>query len=248
MVDRSKFSSLIERISDELVLYNNLIAEVISNLTLNCSILSFDHNNFTGGLPNLSPKAFIVNLSYNSYSRSIPHSWKNLKNLEYINLWSKLSVEVPVHLFDLGQLQIINLGKNKFSGTIAIKMSQKLEELILRANQFERIIPTQLFNLTSLVHLNLAQNNFSGSMPECVYNLTNIVTLNKFHWSGLIIELFTKCQDYAYKVRAERRTIDLSANTLSGEMTLELFKLVQVQTLNLSHNNFIGTIRRRFES
>jgi len=217
-------------------LYNNLIAEVISNLTLNCSILSFDHNNFTGGLPNISPKAFIVNLSYNSYSRSIPYSWKNLKNLEYINLWSKLSVEVTV--------QIINLGKNKFYGTIAIKMSQKLEELILRANQFERIIPTQLFTLTSLVHLNLAQNNFSGSMPECVYNLTNIVTLNKFHWSGLIIELFTKCQDYAYKVRAERRTIDLSANTLSGEMTLELFKLVQVQTLNLSHNNFIGTIRR----
>jgi hypothetical protein len=39
-----------------------------------------------------------------------------------------------------------------------------------------------------------------------------------------------------------RRTIDLSANNLSGKVPLEIFLLVQVQTLNLSHNNFIGTI------
>jgi hypothetical protein len=57
------------------------------------------------------------------------------------------------------------------------------------------------------------------------------------------IELFTKGQEfYMQYIDMSRKTIDLSANNLSGEVPLELYQLVQVQTLNLSHNNFIGTI------
>jgi Leucine-rich repeat (LRR) protein len=57
------------------------------------------------------------------------------------------------------------------------------------------------------------------------------------------IELFTKGQEYYMRdLYRNRKTIDLSANNLSGEVPLELFQLVQLQTLNLSHNNFIGKI------
>jgi len=56
------------------------------------------------------------------------------------------------------------------------------------------------------------------------------------------IELFTNGQDYVYDGNPDRRTIDLSASSLSEEVSLELFRLVQVQMLNLSHNNFVGTI------
>ncbi|RHN66960.1 putative non-specific serine/threonine protein kinase [Medicago truncatula] len=86
LVHRNKFSSLVERITDHLILSNNLIAEDISNLTLNCSNLGLDNNNFTGGLPNILTMAYAVDLSYNSFSGSIPHSWKNLKDLYSINL------------------------------------------------------------------------------------------------------------------------------------------------------------------
>ncbi|CAJ2639648.1 unnamed protein product [Trifolium pratense] len=227
LVDKNKFSSLIERISIALYLSNN---------------------SFTGGLPNISPNAFSVDFSYNSFSGSIPHSWKNSKDLQSINLWNnKLSGEVLEHVSDWKQLGILNLGENEFSGTIPIKMSQNLEVLILRANQFEGTIPTQLFNQSSLFHLDLAHNKLSGSMPECIYNLTDMVT---FTWQDSFehvgsIELFTKGQEYYIpKLFINRKTIDLSANNLSGKVPLELFQLVQLQTLNLSHNNFIGTIPR----
>jgi len=242
-VDRKKFSRLIERIPGFLILSNNLIVEDISNLTLICSYLLLDNNNLIGGLPNISPMALTVDLSYNSFSGSIPRSWKNLTELGLLNLWSnRLSGEVLGHLSDWKQLQLIILGENEFSGNIPLEMSQHLEVVILRGNHFEGSIPAQLFNLSSLLHLDLAHNKLSGSMPKCVYNLTDMVTNHFTPTFGITIELFTKGQDYEYRVHPERRTIDLSVNSLSGEVTLELFRLVQVQTLNLSHNNFIGTI------
>ncbi|AES70162.2 receptor-like protein [Medicago truncatula] len=242
-VDRNKFSSLIERISTELILSNNSIAEDISNLTLNCSSLFLDNNSFTGGLPNISPIAEFVDLSYNSFSGSIPHTWKNLKKPRVMNLWSnRLSGELPLYFSYWKQLEIMNLGENEFSGTIPIMMSQNLLVVILRANKFEGTIPQQLFNLSYLIHLDLAHNKLSDSMPKCVYNLTDMATIQKTTVFPTTIEFFTKGQDYVSRIQKERRTIDLSGNSLSGELPLELFQLVQVQTLNLSHNNFVGTI------
>ncbi|XP_045824841.1 receptor-like protein EIX1 isoform X2 [Trifolium pratense] len=247
LVDKNKFSSLIERISDYLDLSNNSLTGDISNLTLKGELILYLYrNNFTGGLPNISPNVGDVDFSYNSFSGSIPHSWKNSKYLGSINLWNnKLSGEVLEHVSDWTQLWFLNLGENEFSGTIPIKMSQlflNLHVLILRANQFEGPIPTQLFNQSYLFHLDLAHNKLSGSMPECIYNLTAMVI---FNGEGSIygsIELFTKGQQYHIKLSKIRKTIDLSANNLSGKVPLELFQLVQLQTLNLSHNNFIGTI------
>ncbi|RHN66957.1 putative leucine-rich repeat-containing, plant-type, leucine-rich repeat domain, L [Medicago truncatula] len=242
-VDRNKFSSLIEGIYDELYLSNNLIAEDISNLTLNCSALFLDHNSFTGGLPNISPIVEFVDLSYNSFSGSIPHSWKNLKELTVLNLWSnRLSGEVPLYCSGWKQLRVMNLGENEFYGTIPIMMSQNLEVVILRDNRFEGTIPPQLFNLSDLFHLDLAHNKLSGSLPHSVYNLTHMVTFHLSLWYSTTIDLFIKGQDYVYHVSPDRRTIDLSSNSLSGEVTLQLFRLVQIQTLNLSHNNLTGTI------
>ncbi|KAK2441378.1 receptor protein EIX2 [Trifolium repens] len=238
------FWSFVGQISS-LGLSNNSLSGDLSNLTLKCKWLHLNNNNFTGGLPNISPMAYSVDLSYNSFSGSIPHSWKNLKDLIDINLWNnKLSGEVLIHLFNLKQLATMNLGKNKFSGTIPINLSQNLEVVILRDNQFKGTIPPQLFNLPFLFHLDLANNKLTGSMPECAYNLTQMVTFDLDSWfSGVTFELFTKGQDYYMDhTDPSRRTIDLSANNLSGKVPLEIFLLVQVQTLNLSHNNFIGTI------
>ncbi|KAK2440790.1 receptor protein EIX2 [Trifolium repens] len=245
LVDRNKFSSLIERVA-AIQLSNNSLTEDISNLTLKCIYLYLDRNNFTGGLPNISPMTFSIDFSYNSFSGSIPHSWKNLKYFYYINLWSnKLSGEVLANPSDWTQLKIMNLGENEFSGTIEINMSHKLEVVILRANQFEGTIPTQLFNQSSLYHLDLAHNKLSGSIPKCIYNLTQMIA---FHMDSTLylgtLELFTKGQDYyVYGIDPNRQTIDLSANNLSGEVPFELFQLVQLQTLNLSHNSLIGTIQ-----
>jgi len=211
LVDRNKFSNLIERIAgprdihSELILSNNSIAEDISNLTLNWYELRLDHNNFTGGLPNISPMAILVDLSFNSFSGSIPHSWKNLTDLQYINLWSnRLSGEILRHLSDLNQLEIMNLGENEFFGTIPILISQNLKVVILRANQFEGTIPPQLFNRSNLFHLDLAHNKLSGSLPHCVYNLTQMDIDHVYVWYSTTIDLFIKGHNYVYKVSPDR--------------------------------------------
>ncbi|XP_058782340.1 receptor-like protein EIX2 isoform X1 [Vicia villosa] len=242
LVDKNKFARFIERINHTLDLSNNSMMGDLSNLTLMGYDLELSHNNFTGGLPNIA-RAYFVDFSYNSFSGPIPHSWKKLRDLLYINLWcNKLSGEVLVHLSQLTQLLVMNLGENGFSGFIPINMSQELEVVILRGNQFEGNIPTQLFNLPSLFHLDLAHNKLSGSIPDCSYNLTHMITNHLGSWISPTIDLFQKGHDYVYQVQPDRRTIDLSVNSFSGKVPMELFRLVQVQTLNLSHNNFMGTI------
>jgi Leucine-rich repeat (LRR) protein len=71
-----------------------------------------------------------------------------------------------------------------------------------------------------------------------------MVTFHVNLWYPATIDLFIKGQDYVYHVSPDRRTFDLSSNSLSGEVPLELFLLVQLQTLNLSNNNLTGTIHK----
>ncbi|KAK7316703.1 hypothetical protein RJT34_00359 [Clitoria ternatea] len=243
--NEDKFWMFQAGVEETLDMSNNLINGDISNVTLNSSKVYLDGNNFTGGLPHISPNVLIVDLSQNSFSGPIPQSWATLKGLSYINLWSnKLSGEVPMDLSNLTQLNFVNLGRNEFSGTIPTIMSQSLQVLVLRSNQFEGNIPLEIFNLSSLYHLDLAHNKLSGSMPHCIYNMTQMIRYN-IEAGGAIaarVDLFTKGQVYVYDVHPNRRTIDLSVNNLSGGIPLELFRLVQIQTLNLSYNHLSGTI------
>ncbi|KAK7305008.1 hypothetical protein VNO77_42906 [Canavalia gladiata] len=199
-IDEYKFGSLIAGI-EFLQLSNNSIRGDISNVTLNATEIYLDHNNFTASLPHISPNASHVDLSYNSFSGPIPCSWKNFKNLEFINLWSnQLSGEVPTDLSNWTQVLVLNLGKNKLSGTIPIKMPQNLQVMILRSNQFEGNIPPQIFNLSFLCHLDLAHNNLSGSIPHSAYNMTQMIKDKTDTWYiNSIIDLFTKADGYLIK-------------------------------------------------
>ncbi|RZB47461.1 Receptor-like protein EIX2 [Glycine soja] len=243
-VDEDRFKRLIAGNYFMLDMSNNSINEDISNVMLNSSFIKLRHNNFSGRLPQLSNVQY-VDLSHNSFTGSIPPGWQNLNYLFYINLWSnKLFGEVPVELSNLTRLEVMNLGKNEFYGTIPINMPQNLQVVILRYNHFEGSIPPQLFNLSFLAHLDLAHNKLSGSIPQVTYNITQMVR-SEFSHSFVdddLINLFTKGQDYEYNLKWPRATVDLSANNLTGEIPLELFGLIQVQTLNLSYNHLIGTI------
>ncbi|KOM38566.1 hypothetical protein LR48_Vigan03g194800, partial [Vigna angularis] len=205
------------------------------------------HNNFTGTLPHLSPKVNYVDLSRNSFRGSVPHAWKNFKYLYFINLWNNnLFGEVLMMLSCLTHLKVINLEKNEFFGAIPNNMSKDLEVVILRSNKFEGSIPPQLFLLSDLIHLDLAPHNkLSGSIPHITYN-TTLMIANGYS-TNLIAEedninFYEKGNVYERKLDLYRRTIDLSANKISGEIPSELFKLIGVQTLNLSYNHLTGTI------
>ncbi|XP_027905452.1 receptor-like protein 43 [Vigna unguiculata] len=224
-VEEEKFRGLIASIDDRIDLSNNSIR---------------------GMLPHLSPKVKYVDFSQNSFTGSIPHAWKNLKHLVLISLWNNdLFGEALMILSCLTRLAVINLEKNDFFGAIPNNMSRKLEVVILRSNKFEGSIPPQLFLLSNLIHLDLAHNKLSGSIPQITYNTKEMI-VDHYYAPLLVddsnIDFYEKGQVYECKLDFNRRTIDLSANKISGEIPTELFRLIRVQTLNLSYNHLTGTI------
>ncbi|WVZ08825.1 hypothetical protein V8G54_022171 [Vigna mungo] len=245
-VVEEKFWGFIAGIDDMIDISNNSISGDMSNVVLNSSMTMLGNNNFTGTLPHLSPKVELVDLSQNSFTGSIPHAWKNLEYLMFISLWNNnLFGEVLTILSCLTYLQVINLEKNEFFGAIPNNMSRYLEVVILRSNKFEGSIPPQLFLLSDLIHLDLAHNNLSGSIPQITYYTTQMIT-DKYQLSDLFgsgnIDFYQKGQVYERELDLQRRTMDLSANKISGEIPSELFRLIRLQTLNLSYNHLTGTI------
>ena len=71
------------------------------------------------------------------------------------------------------------------------------------------------------MHLDLAHNKLSRSTPQVVYNGTKMAKGNNFPFMCVddnLINLFTLGQVYEYNLDWHRQTIDLSANTLFGEI------------------------------
>ncbi|KEH33796.1 LRR receptor-like kinase [Medicago truncatula] len=221
------------------------------NLTKDLTYLDLSQSNIYGEIPssllNLQNLRDLY-LSYNQLQESVPKEIGQLAHIQQLDLSeNQLQGSIPSTLGNLSSLNYLSIGSNNFSGEISnlhfSKLSSKSFRLDLSYNSFSGSIPHSWKNLEYLFYINLWSNRLSGSMTECIYNLTHMVTSNFVdEWNNAPIELFTKGQDYVYEIEPDRRTIDFSANNLSGKVPLELFRLVKVQTLNLSHNNFIGTI------
>lgn len=210
-----------------------------------------------------------LDISFNLLTGDIPDCWEYWKGISFLFMESNmLAGEVPpsmnsfidlialdlhnnslsgnfsLDLSNITNLQFIHIGENNFSGTIPVKMPHSMEVMILRSNQFEGNIPTQLCNISSLIQLDLSHNKLSGSIPKCISNITGMGEAKKTSHYPFHFELYTKGQDLEYYDNGLLRTLDLSANNLSGEIPAQVFNLVQLQSLNLTRNHFTGKISR----
>ncbi|XP_028751943.1 receptor-like protein EIX2 [Neltuma alba] len=153
---------------------------------------------------------------------------------------------------------LLNLAGNNFSGSIPTWMPQNIAVVKLRSNQFAGNIPPQLCSLSYLIVLDLANNKLSGSIPHCLNNITTLVSklfdydesiklgnsmVGYRHDYFMKIDLHTKGQELEYQKNLNYvRSIDLSANELSGEIPVQMFELTKLQSLNLSYNYLSGEI------
>ncbi|CAM0953442.1 unnamed protein product [Alopecurus aequalis] len=90
---------------------------------------------------------------------------------------NSLSDEFPLLLQNCPELTFLDLGQNKFFGSIPAWIAQKLPELkymSLRSNMFSGYIPTQLRGLRHMQYLDLAHNNFSGTIPLSLLNMDGV--------------------------------------------------------------------------
>jgi Leucine-rich repeat (LRR) protein len=234
-----------------LVLYNNMISGTIpSSLCklISLQLLDLSRNNLNGP---------ITDCLVNEYSTNM--TGLNIVNLSLRN--NSLSGEFPSLLQNCPKLVFLDLGHNQLSGTLPVWIGEKLSSLSflrLRSNMFSGHIPVELMKLVNLQYLDLAYNNISGSIPRSIVNCTSMSQtsdnsndlLHAFFSGGVYAKIgllnyseyltvLTKGQERLYTGEIIYMVnLDLSCNSLTGEIPAEISTLVALKSLNLSWKNF----------
>ncbi|XP_062118189.1 putative receptor like protein 25 [Humulus lupulus] len=112
-----------------------------------------------------------------------------------------------------------------------------------------------LSNLSSLQVLDLADNGYNGSIPASYGNFKAMIQVQRenrylfygnpmydtFYEDSLVVN--TKGQEQKYtRILSLVVSLDLSANSLSGELPSDMTNLLGLVVLNLSKNHFSGFI------
>ncbi|XP_059633800.1 receptor-like protein EIX2 [Cornus florida] len=208
-------------------------------------------NQLSGELPQCwkaSQTLSIMDMANNKLSGEIPSSLGSLSSLQELMLSNNmLHGKIPPSLQNC-MLVMIDLGGNNLTGKLPLWIGERapaLQILLLRSNSFSGVIPQRWCNLTELHILDLADNNLSGVIPSCLGNLTALIYGNSsfFYLTTEQIVVVAKGRELTYgKTMEYVNIIDLSANSLIGEIPEEITSLIALGTLNLSMNHLSGWI------
>ncbi|XP_027922956.1 receptor-like protein EIX2 [Vigna unguiculata] len=238
--------------------HNHIHGELQTTLKNPISTIAVDlsANKLSGKFPSLSNGVGFLDLSSNSFSKSMDDflckGQEKPMKLEFLNLASNnLSGEIPDCWDIWPYLMDVNLQNNNFVGNIPQSMSSliELESLSIRKNLLSGTFPTILKKTNKLILLDLGENNFSGTIPTWVGESfldmkVLILRSNRFSDHTVIsVRLWLKGRGDEYKNFLGLVTsIDLSNNKLVGEIPREITDLNGLIYLNLSHNQLIGHI------
>ncbi|XP_059658343.1 receptor-like protein EIX1 [Cornus florida] len=139
-------------------------------------------------------------------------------------------------------LQILDLSKNKISGTLPWCMGDLnvLLVLDLTNNNLDSDIPSSLGSLQYLYSLHLRNNMFHGKIPSSLQNLKSlsILDLGDNKLTGIIPSWIGEMSNLRFLI--------LRSNKFHGYISLQLCHLSALQVLDLSHNYISGSIPRCF--
>ncbi|GAY33644.1 hypothetical protein CUMW_275900 [Citrus unshiu] len=199
------------------------IPEELGNLA-ELEKLQLQNNFLTGTIPpsifNLSSLSDLE-LSFNSLTGNFP------KDMHIVN---RLSAELPAKFCNnIPFLEEIYLSKNMFYGEIPSDLGNcsvipheidnlhNLEWMIFSFNKLVGVVPTTIFNVSTLKFLYLGSNSFFGRLPSSAdVRLPNLEELS------------------------------LSGNNFSGTIPSFIFNTSKLSTLELQRNSFSGFIPNTF--
>ncbi|KAH6818534.1 Leucine-rich receptor-like protein kinase family protein [Perilla frutescens var. frutescens] len=144
-------------------------------------------------------------------------------------------------LFDLSELEILDLSGNFFHGWIPAEMGRlhQLKELSLSSNILEGSIPPEVGLLKQLVYLNLGSNKLVGKIPASLFcggsSSLQYLDLSNNSLSGEI-PLQNQCG------LVELRYLLLWSNRLVGEVPLPLLNSSKLEWLDLESNQLEGEL------
>ena len=121
----------------------------------------------------------ILNLAHNNLFGEIPSSMGSLIQLISLDLRkNNLSGELPWSMQKCTMLRFMHLEENKLSGKIPAWIGERMSSLTilnLGFNKFHGSIPLDICLLVHIQLLDLSHNNISGTIPRCLDNLTTMV-------------------------------------------------------------------------
>ncbi|KAM7497463.1 hypothetical protein LguiA_021877 [Lonicera macranthoides] len=215
--------------------------------------LSLSKNRLSGKVHDqwIGEKFEVIDLSENNLSGNFPASLYSLPNIVQLKLSNNgFFGKLPFMKKNCKKLAFLDLGENKFSGTISKLIGENLlslQVLRMRANQFSGNITKKLCRLQELHILDLAQNNLSGPIPACLSHLNGMKSRYHNEDSRLDIELVQKGSELEYDrdMIPLVNILDLSSNNLSGDISEEITNLSCLVTLNVSNNHLTGKIPQK---
>ncbi|RID62987.1 hypothetical protein BRARA_E02020, partial [Brassica rapa] len=231
--------------------YNNLAGEIptaLFNLT-KLSSLSLASNHFTG---------------------TLPHNITSLSNLNIFHAASNSFFgTVPSTFFNIPCLESLDLGDNQFSGPLEIgniSSMSKLQSLVLSKNNLTGPIPRSISKLVNLVYLDLSYLNTRGPLDVGIFwHLKSLQQLTLSHINttiaridlNAVLSLPLKSLSIldlsGSHVSVENMMfpefisslqyismIDLSNNSIKGQVPAWLWRLPELHYAELSYNAING--------
>ncbi|CAN0887955.1 DNA damage-repair/toleration protein DRT100 [Linum grandiflorum] len=185
-------------------------------------------------------------------SGTISPSLAKLRDLDgiYLQNTRNISGKFPVFLYGMPKLMYIYMGNNQLSGRIPTdigKLGSQLYALDFDGNRFTGSIPASISELIglsqNLTFIDLQNNQLSRHIPEIFSSLTQLwrLSLSGNRFSG-------KIPNSISSISGRLMYLDLSRNSLTGEIPSYLGKFQAMDTLNLSWNNLTGSVPASFKN
>ncbi|CAL5411484.1 unnamed protein product [Camellia sinensis] len=203
-----------------------------------------------------------IDFAYNCLSGTIPHEWFSMQLKSISVLANRLSGEIPKELGNVSSLTYLNLEANKFSGSVPPELGKlnNLSTLMLSSNQLSGKLPTSFAELQNLTDFRINDNNFSGAIPDFIQNWKQLQRL-EMHGSGLegpipqnisllneltelrISDINGTAQEFPNLGNTAGLVILVLRNcNISGEIPEYIWKMENLQMLDVSFNRLVGEI------
>ncbi|CAL0323840.1 unnamed protein product [Lupinus luteus] len=233
------------------VAHNFLTGKVPGEVSNSLTFLDLSWNSFSDDIPrNFSSKSQmrIMNLSYNSFNGGIPFTIGMLQKLEFLYLDSNfLHGTFPSALVNCTNLVVFSAVDNFIGGLVpsTIGSMPKLKVLSLMQNRVSGWVPFSLLcnvgnKSSSLTIVELGFNAITGvSKPpnnEKCFTFLEVLDLKENHIHNTLFP------SWLLTNATSLRSLDLSGNSFSGVLPVEVGNLVNLEELRLGSNSLSGKV------